>query len=398
MNPLIGILIVITAAYFVGEFCRIIKIPRVVGQVGIGIILGFPEIKQIFFPAQELKAIQVFANIGILLLFFFVGLEINIVQFKKNAKEGILVSLFNTSLPFASGFIASTLLGFSVPTSIIIGACLSMSAQAVAVDFLEEFGLLKSRIGRLIINAGAVDDIIELFLIGAVVTVINVAFLGAGLITLIAHVGLFTTIIVLLRFVIFPPIVERTEKEKSFVNLFTAGIILTLLLAVLADWLQIGALIGALFSGAILRQILIIRERKPWEEHNLAKAIHLVAFGFFVPIFFVWVGMATNIPTIIENINLGILFTIIAIVGTVGGTLIAVLMSKGTISEGWIVGWGLNAKGDVELVIAELAFSSSLIDIKIFSALIFMALMTTLISPLVLRTLLKNRKQQKADE
>ncbi len=104
MNPLIGILIVITAAYFVGEFCRIIKIPRVVGQVGIGIILGFPEIKQIFFPAQELKAIQVFANIGILLLFFFVGLEINIVQFKKNAKEGILVSLFKTfafsSLPF----------------------------------------------------------------------------------------------------------------------------------------------------------------------------------------------------------------------------------------------------------------------------------------------------------
>jgi Kef-type K+ transport system membrane component KefB len=172
--------------------------------------------------------------------------------------------------------------------------------------------------------------------------------------------------------------------------MFTGALIITLLMAVLADYLGVGALIGALFSGVIIRQVLLKEpHHKPWERMEISHTIHSIAFGFLVPFFFFFIGFQTNILAIWENITFGIVITLLAVFGTVVGSALGYYITRHNWREGWIVGWAMNAKGDTELVIAQLALSAGVISASVFSSLIFMAVVSTLISPFVLRPMMK---------
>jgi Kef-type K+ transport system membrane component KefB len=161
-------------------------------------------------------------------------------------------------------------------------------------------------------------------------------------------------------------------------------------MAVLADYLGLGALIGALFSGVIIRQVLLKDPgHKPWERMEITHSIHSIAFGFLVPFFFFNVGFNTDVLAIWQNLTFGVVITLIAIIGTVFGSALGYYVVNRNWKDGCIVGWALNAKGDTELVIAQLALSAGVISKGVFSSLIFMAVVSTLISPLVLKRLLK---------
>lgn len=390
MEALVIILLCIIISYFFGEVCKFFRIPRVVGQIIAGIILGIPIIKNFLGPSG-LDIIKFLADVGIVLLFFFVGLEINFQEFKRNIKESSAISLFNTSLPLLVGFlIAYFMFHLSAITSLIIGVCLAVSAQAISLDLLDELGLLKKRIGNLIVDAGAVDDIFELVLISFIVTIINTSIGGISFFSLFLDILTFVTLLVLFRLFIIPFILKVVEREHSPTSLFTGALIITLLLAVLTEFLKLGSLMGALFAGILVRQILLTgKERKPWEQHEIAKTMHIISFGFLVPMFFVWVGLSTDVSILLAKPWFTLILTIIAFAGTIFGSLIGVIFSGGSFHEGIVVGWGLNPKGDVELVIATIALQNNLITADIFSALIMMAMATTLISPIVFRYLIK---------
>ena len=157
-------------------------------------------------------------------------------------------------------------------------------------------------------------------------------------------------------------------------------------MASLAECLHIGALVGALFAGLTVRKILLTGEdKKPWEEHLISNTIHIISFGFLVPMFFIWIGITTDVVAIVDNIWLALIFLLIATIGTVGGSIIGAMRAKRSFNEGLLIGIGLNPKGDVELVLAAIALQMGLISKGIFSSLVFMALATTLISPVLFR-------------
>lgn len=390
MEALVIILLCTIAAYFLGELCKLIHIPRVVGQIAAGMFLGIPIIENFLTPSG-VDVIKFLADVGMVLLFFFVGLEINLREFRKNIKESSAISLCNTSLPLLIGFFVVHFgFGLSVTTSLIIGVCLAVSAQVISIDFLEELNLLKTRIGNLIVDAGAVDDIFELILISVIITIINTSMTGVHLSNLFLDILAFIALLVFFRIFIIPFILKVVEREHSATSLFTGSLIITLLLAVLTDFLQLGSLIGSLFAGILVRQILLTgKERKPWEQHAIAKTMHVISFGFLVPMLFVWIGISTDIQSVVQHPVMVLILTLIAFGGTIVGTMLGVLLNGGTMREGYVVGWGLNPKGDVELVIATIALQNGLITKDIFSALIVMAIATTLISPIVFRYLIK---------
>src|SRR3989344_1524482 len=161
-NALLATLIALLLAYLISEIFRYFSLPRVIGQILAGIILSIPIIKSWLFTNEILSIFSFITNIGIILLFFFVGLEINLLKFRKNFKESSMISLFNTAIPLAAGFLAGKFIfGYSNVTSLIIGISLSVSSQAISLDILEELRLLKSKIGNLIIASGTVDDVFE---------------------------------------------------------------------------------------------------------------------------------------------------------------------------------------------------------------------------------------------
>src|SRR3989338_2084976 len=166
-TALIVILVSLGFAYFLSEIVKKLGLPRVVGQISAGLILGIPLVKGYLFTGDHLDILSFLANLGIVLLFYYVGLESNFNILTKNLKLSLMISLFNTLIPLILGFILMKFLfGFSLVVSLIVGVSLAVSAQSVSLDILEELNLLKSRIGRLIISAGAIDDVFELILVG----------------------------------------------------------------------------------------------------------------------------------------------------------------------------------------------------------------------------------------
>ena len=395
MHELQALLIVLALAYLLGEACKHLKIPRAVGQVLAGLIIGTPLLRAMFLNGESLSIFSFMADIGIILLFFFVGLEISIGQFRKHFKESSLISLFNTSIPFLAGIGFGLYSGLNFVQSTILGISLSVSSQAVAIDFLEEFNLLKSRIGQLVIAAGAVDDIFELILITAVLTFVSASITQSNILFLIAGVfGFILATFLILKFLL-KPLLAFFEEENNQSNLFAGAIIIMLFVAVVSNFFGIESIIGALFAGMLLRHIMLKGAKKEvWREHFLAHTVHVVSFGLFVPVFFVMVGVEADIHAILGNLPFGIAITLIALLGTLIGTMLGVKLSKGSWKEGFVVGWGLNAKGDTEIVIATLALSAGVITKDLYSAIIFMAVATTIISPILFRKFCASMRRQ----
>jgi len=147
-------------------------------------------------------------------------------------------------------------------------------------------------------------------------------------------------------------------------------------------------------AGIIIRQSLFKEVPRPnWEEHELSKSVHIIAFGFLIPLFFVWIGLSTDVSLVWENAGLILLFLVIATVGTVGGSALAVVINGESWRQGWLLGWGLNPKGDMELIIASLALKAGIISAGIFTALIMMSLLTTIISPIVFERLVTSHRK-----
>ena len=158
VNELFTISLIIVLTYLLGEFCKLIKIPRVLGHLSVGILLGLPYIKAYLFDENALNIINSLADIAVIFLFFFVGLNINLREFKHNIKESFAVSFFTSLLPLLAGFLISRfLLDYELLTSIIIGIVLSATSQIIAVNLLEELKIFKTKVGNLIVTSGATN-------------------------------------------------------------------------------------------------------------------------------------------------------------------------------------------------------------------------------------------------
>ena len=259
-DGLLVVLIALVLAYVISEVFRHLGLPRVIGQIIAGIILGIPLIKGLLFDEQILSTFAFITKIGIILLFFFIGLEINLGKFKKNFKESSLIAIFNTIIPFVTGFAAGKyLFGFNVPTSLILGISVSVSSQAISLDILEEAKMLKSRIGNLIIASGTVDDVFELLLISFILVLFRTVSLGQpDLISLFFNIMIFVVIIIVARFILIPFSLKIFEKDKSQSILFMGALIIVLLMSYLSELLGISSLIGALIGslmGSLIRPI-----------------------------------------------------------------------------------------------------------------------------------------------
>ena len=391
MNPLVTILICLIVIYVLSELLRIINVPRVVSQIVAGIILALPPIRNLLFDSEGIMVVRFLAEIGVILLLFFVGLQISFKQFQKNMNSSLLISFFNTAIPLLLGYLASRyLFELSNGVSIIVGVCMSVSASAIAIDLLEELGKLRTRLGVVIASAGTFDDIVEVVLITGILAFFETAIKHKTLLQLGFGIMIFAAVVIAFRLWIIPFLLRRIEGQSEHAQLFTGALIITLIMAVLADYLGLGAFLGALFSGVVIRQVMLKEPTsKPWERLEISHSIHSIAFGFLVPFFFFYVGFQTDILAIWQNIGFGLVVTILAIIGTVVGSAFGYYLSMHNWKDGWTVGWAMNAKGDTELVIAQLALSAGVISTAVFSSLIFMAVVSTLISPFVLRRMLK---------
>ena len=337
----------------------------------------------VFQRGSTLIVIDFLATLGILLLLFLAGLEIEIQKIKETSRDSILISLCSALIPFVLGFIFITTFfpEYGFMSGIIFGGALMVTSEGTNVKVLMDFNVLNTRLGAIMLAAGAIDDIFEVLFLALVVVLAK----GGSLLDL-AMVPVEMIVFLVVAFIAFKVISNVLQhldkKHDEETELFSIVLIFILVLAALSESLNVGYLIGAILGGFLLQASM--KKISSKNRTQLLTVIKLIAMGFVVPFFFVNVGLTFDINTFLSNIPMIAVTVMIATFGKIVGTLIVKPVSSLSWKQLYYIGWGMNSRGAAELVIALIAIQYGLISPEIFSALVSMSLITTLMLPPIL--------------
>jgi len=396
MEFILLLFICLSVTYLMSWLFRLIGLPHILGHLTTGLILSIPAISSMIFV--EPGAEQLFgslANLGLIFLLFFIGLKIDISSFIKFSKTSINIAFLSALVPFALGFICGHLFGLDFFGSVILGASLSVTAEAVSGAILEELKMINTKVGLIILEAGIIDDIFEILMLGAIGTVIQSQGIAGvdGLGSILSDVIVFVGLIYLVRFAFIPVTFKLLGKKPTHSDLFTASFIIVLFMAAIANYLELGTVIGALIAGVIVKQTLL-REHKREQEVEVTDMVETITFGFLEPVFFIWIAYTADIFGMIgqasDFLPMALFITAVASGGKIVGSVLGNSLDGGSIREGILIGWGMNARGAVELIAIKMAYDSSLVGPEIYASIVFMTFVTTIISPILFKAIAKH--------
>ncbi len=367
------------AAFIMSEIFYRLRLPRFIGHILVGMILGVPFIHDMVFTDGSLeKIISTLSELGAIFLLLLVGLEINYKKLKKMERDVATISFFGSAIPLLLGFIVMKFLGCDNITAFIVGVCLSVTAEGTTAILLMELNKLNTKVGEIMTGAGAIDDVIGMVLLTVILVVVRKG--GGNQLYLLPLEFMAFIILAYLVLKILPAVLRYIRREKSEVSEFSIVLIVGLLIAVISETLGLGTLVGALVAGLIIQ--LSIKSRR--EEHKMVSDLKVVSISLIVPFFFISIGMKFNVSSLSGNMDfygLLVILTLAAVLGKFLGSLFAGPLTRLNPRQIHLLGWAMNSRGGVELVIASVAYNQ--LPPEIFSAIVAMSLITALFFPMV---------------
>ncbi len=384
---LVQIVSIIFVAHIFGWICRKIGQPTVVGEMIAGIFLGpslvgmyFPGFFETLFPAKSLGNIEFLSLIGLILYMFVVGMELDFSVLRKRAKEAVIISHSSIIIPFVMGvtltyFIYETYAPGNVQFisfALFIGITMSITAFPVLARIVQERGIHKTKLGIVVLTSAAIDDITAWCLLAVVIAIAKAGSAVSALYTIALAAAY-----VLFMFKVVRPFLGRIGnlfRNKESLTKATIGIFfLTLIIsAYLTEIIGIHALFGAFMAGTIMPENMKLREL-------IVEKVEDVATLIFLPLFFVYTGLRTEIG-LLNDTELwemtGILIAV-AVAGKFIGSMIAAKFEGQSWRDSLIIGTLMNTRGLVELVVLNIGYDLGVLSSEIFAMLVIMALTTT---------------------
>ncbi len=359
-----------------------LKQPAVFGELLLGMILG--NLIILAGPAQA--PISDIAGIGILLLLFSTGLGLNFEEFKRLEVASSIVAVSGVILPFVLGYLATIYFGFSHTVALFVGVALVATSIGVGASILSELRMLRTRLGTLIIGAAVIDDVIGVVMMSVLIGVVAT---GAVPLTetflLVSLAILFFVVSFTVGIKIFKKLSEKLTLGRE--NLLMLGLIIVLVFGLVTQGIGLAAIIGAFVAGLVVGQSHYARRLR---EH-----ISLIGGSFFIPIFFVTIGMSFDASAFTTVGLFAVVLVCVAVIGKVVGCGIGAKASKFSGRESLAVGVAMIPRAGVELILLKLGLDHGIIGVDIASAILVMVLITTLITPPSLWKALKIIKKQK---
>ena len=380
----VGICLIST--FLLNIFFKRLKLPMMIAPLIIGLVFNIGLTKYLNYIPSFMEILSIFASFGIIVVLFYVGLGVDFRFMKGLSKNSSIMALNAGHVPFFLGFFATFIYTKNWVEAVFVGIALAITAEEVAVEILDELNLLHKRIGQLIIEAGVIGDFFEIFAIAALGLFIRTKTMQFSVFNFMFELFIFVLITLLMRFYVIEWLLKVVGKKGSKFEYFTVSMVILLIMAGASEVLNFSGIIGALLAGILLKDKLT-DDMLYFEEHNIIEALEVFNFGVFHPLIFIWIGLTIDMNLLFQNIGFGILLTFLAITGKLIGAVLGNHFCKESLQEGLLIGWGLNARGATDLFALLVAQSQGLVSTSIFSAIVFMALMTTIISPIVFKLL-----------
>ena len=373
-------------------------LPLIIGEIAVGILLG-PSVvgnaalgsyRYLFDPA----VVRTLAVLGSIFLLFLIGLDFDFrsVYTRKNvavASGGVVLPLLLGSatalylVPVASIGVNGT----QFTMALFVGATLTATSVAITAAVLLELNLLKDRVAQTILGAAVVDDVLGLIVLSVVVGTTAGRVSPLDLAILVAEAVGFLVIGMAIGIYLLRRVVARIHVEGNKLGIpqsgFLVAMAITFLFALTAESIGLSAVVGAFLAGSVFANTTL--------QDDFSKgARHLAAV--FTPIFFVSLGLQVDFPAVATQFGLipfAIVLTVIAVGTKVVGCSLPARLAKMTIREAVAVGWGMTPRGEVGLVVAFAALSSGVIGDALFSLLVFVLILVTILPTPIFRRALK---------
>lgn len=369
-------------AYLLAGVLERLRIPGIIAALLVGIGMHYTPVAPLLGHAPFDAVFSALANLGVLFLLFFIGLQIDTNAMGKQGRDITLATVLNTLVPFAAGMGVMRFLEYDWMTAFVIGLACMPTAEAVIVPVLDEFNLIRTKVGTYIVGAGVLDDVIEVFLVALVSVWIGAqsgALIseGSGIVRIFANAVLFIAAAWVVHRIILTPLSHWLKTKVS--NLIMLMIIVLFVFGGFAQYTELGLVVGAIVAGILMRPVFSASNKA---GERAEKAVRAVSYGFFGIIFFLWIGLSVDLEGMFKAPELALLIFMAAFAGKLTGILLMVPMKKLNIKEAWTIGIGLNARLTTEIIVAKLLLDAELIDTQLFTALVAVSSLSTLIVPL----------------
>ena len=384
---LLSLSLVFALTYTFGYLLSRFRIPSILAALFVGIALSYTPFSAFIHSSTVFENMFSFlSSLGVLFLLFYIGLQIELDEMKKSSSDIVWLTVLNTIFPFILGVIAMLLYGYGWAIALVIGMTRMPTAEAVIVPILDEFKMIKTRVGTFIIGAGVLDDIIEVILV-AIVSIWIGSRTGeshGGVTGLLA--GIFAFMLISWIFYRWMPRIMQKWKPENLSALMIFSLVILFGFGGFGEYVELGMVVGAIVAGVIMRPLFENEEQK---GELLSKTTQTLSYGFFGVLFFFWVGFNADMEGFLQEPLLAIVLYLAGTFGKLFGVLLMVPMKKLRFKEAIIIGVGLDARLTTEIIVAQLLFSASIIDLKLFTALVAASSFTAITVPLLFSLLIR---------
>ena len=382
---------ILIVARLVGWLFGKLHQPRVVGEMLAGILLGpsllgwlAPNISSYLFPPDSLGHLNSLSQVGLLIFMFLVGLELDLGHLRELGRAAVMTSQVSIVVPFILGSLFAvylyprlsdqsvSLTGFAL----FMGAAMSVTAFPVLARILTERNMLRTRVGSVAIACAAVDDVTAWCILAGIVVIVRASSLELPVWLTVSGLVAF----VVLMGVVVRPALRRLEMVYEKRGTLTQDLIAIILLVVLASgWITESLGVHALF-GAFLAGVMMPRHTELARE--LSQKFEALIVVLLLPIYFGLTGLRSSI-FLISGANMWLycaVIIVLAVVGKWGGSMFSARLNGMTWRESAAVGVLMNTRGLVELVILNIGLDLGILSPALFSIMVLMALVTTLMT------------------
>ena len=396
---LLQIILILLVSRFFGYLFSKINQPTVIGEILAGIILGpsllgkfFPEVFNFLFTENTMGNLYILSQIGLILFMFVIGMELNIDNIKHRTSQIIVISHSSIIIPFALGMLLAyfVYLDFAanitrfLPFALFIGISMSITAFPVLARIIQEKGLTKKHLGSISIASAAIDDVTAWCILAVVIAISSTGSIISSLYTILMAIAFIAIMLMIIR--PFLQKVGQTHQNIETLNKRIVGFIFLILIssAFITQTIGIHALFGSFLAGVIMPTNINFRKL-------MIEKIEDVSVSLFLPLFFVFTGLRTEIGLLNTPYlwTVCLVFILIAIIGKfVGGALTAKLMGESW-RDSLSLGILMNTRGLMELIVLNIGYEMNILPPTIFVMLVIMALVTTFMTTPILNLINK---------
>jgi Kef-type K+ transport system membrane component KefB len=383
--------IILLSAKLAGYLSVRLGQPSVLGELLVGILLGPSVIDVLHLPFIDpalAHTIAELGELGVLLLMFIAGLELHLDELTRNTRVAAYGGFLGVLVPSLLGWGAGRLFGMDNATAIFLGLTLGATSVSISAQTLMELKVLRSRVGLSLLGAAVFDDILVILSLSIFLAVEAGTGNISGVLWILVRMIAFLALSVAFGLWVLPWLMRRIAHLPISQGVLTLALVVMLAYGLAAELLGgMAAITGAFIAGLMMA--------RSGERERVEHGVHALAYSLFVPVFFISIGLSVNA----RSLQIGMLWFTLAIILTaiIGkwlGAGIGARLGGLNLRESVQLGAGMVSRGEVGLIVASVGINEGLVSSDEFSAIVGMVLVTTLVTPPILRALFAQGKQK----